>query len=69
MDLDKIISAWECCTDEIGVDNCDKCPYVESRYDGCMLLLKKDTINLLKWYKEHEHDVCVNCPIGNDDDA
>ena len=68
MELDKIIKAWECCTDEIGVDNCDKCPYVESRYDGCMLLLKKDTIDLLKWYKEHEHDVCANCPIGSGDE-
>ena len=68
MELDKIIKAWECCTDEIGVDNCDKCPYVESRYDGCMLLLKKDTIAILKWYKEHEHDVCANCPIGSDDE-
>ena len=47
-ELDKVIKAWECCTDEIGVDNCDKCPYVESRYDGCMLFLKKDTIKVLK---------------------
>ena len=52
MELDKIISAWEYCTDEIGVDNCDKCPYVESRYDGGMLILKKDTIAVLKEHKK-----------------
>ena len=48
MELAKIIKAWECCTDDVGVDNCDKCPYVESRYDGCMLLLKKDTIAAMR---------------------
>lgn len=48
MELDKIISAWEHCIE----DECDICPYVDYRYDGCMLLLKKDTIDLLKEHKK-----------------
>ena len=63
MELDKIINAWECCTDEIGVNNCDKCPYVGYRYDGCMLILKKDTIDALKESKQIierlEYDLAV----------
>ena len=67
-DLDKIISGWEHCTDEIGANSCDTCPY-NNDFNGCLLILKQDTLRVLKWYKEHEHDVCANCPVGNDDDA
>ena len=28
--------------------------------------IAKAALELLKWYKEHEHDVCVNCPVGTD---
>ena len=49
MELDKIISAWEHCIE----DECDICPYASDyRYDGCMLRLKKDTIDLLKKLKK-----------------
>lgn len=58
MDLDKIISAWEHCTSDEG--DCDDCPY-NNDFNGCMLNLKQDTIKVLKFYKEHEHDVCANC--------
>lgn len=44
MELDKIISAWEACIE----GECDVCLYSDYRHDGCMLLLKKYTINLLK---------------------
>lgn len=49
MDLDKIISAWEHCTSDEG--DCDDCPY-NNDFNGCMLNLKLDTIEVLKYYKE-----------------
>lgn len=64
MDLDKIISAWEHCTSDEG--DCDDCPY-NNDFNGCMLNLKLDTIKVLKFYKEHEHDVCENCPYKLED--
>ena len=65
MDLDKIISAWEHCTSDEG--DCDDCPY-NNDFNGCMLNLKLDTIKILKFYKEHEHDVCANCLYEEADD-
>ena len=46
-DLHEVISAWEHCTDQVGENNCDSCPY-NNGYKGCMLYLKYDTIDLLK---------------------
>ena len=65
MDIDKIISAWEHCTDQIGKNECDMCPY-NNDFNGCLLNLKIDTIKLLKFYKDHEHEPCVNCPVDKD---
>ena len=60
MELDKIISAWEHCISDEG--DCDDCPY-NNDFNGCMLLLKKDTIDLLKEMKQQierlEYDLAV----------
>lgn len=53
MELDKIISAWEHCISDEG--DCDDCPY-NNDFNGCMLILKKDTIDLLKSFKERQRD-------------
>lgn len=46
-ELGKVINAWEHCTDIVGESTCDDCPY-NNEFNGCLLYLKIDTIELLK---------------------
>ena len=59
-DVDKVIKAWKCCTDEVGIPCGDGCPYFND-FNGCMLNLKRDTIQLLEFYRSKEHEPCANC--------
>ena len=63
--IDKIISAWEHCVGDEG--DCDDCPY-NNDFNGCMLILKKDTIDLLKEqeivpYVDIDEAKCPDCKV------
>ena len=66
-DIEKVIKAIEIC---IGDGHCSRCGYHLSDYHAmahdCRDQMMSDVLELLKWYKEHEHDVCANCPVGTD---
>ena len=65
-DYEKVIKGLETCRTRV---NCKECPYAYDKRANdsyCEAVLHNDVLELLKWYKEHEHDVCVNCPVGTD---
>lgn len=65
-DVDKVIQAWKCCTDEVVIPCGDGCPYFND-FNGCMLNLKRDTIQLLEFYRSKEHELCANCTVQKED--
>lgn len=65
-DINKVIKAWKCCTDEVGNPCGDECPYFND-FNGCMFNLKRDTIELLEFYKSQEHELCANCTVQKED--
>ena len=61
--LVKVIDALDHC---VRID-CNHCPYRGDDNGGWNCHeMQNDAIELLKFYKEHEHEVCANCPVDKD---